>query len=245
VSHPATPSKPMPRWIAPSDHYAWMLSLIHRALAQEPTGTGLLLTPILGDNGSRLPGPTPDARDVIFAEDSRQLLWTDPYHGRSSATCPFPAPGQPFYIGERWYPDQGERPSPSGGDPLPTYAPRYKANLSDELYEGERWRPAKSMTEEDARLRFEVVSRSPVQIRDLNEEDASRAHALRNDQKKPTFYIGTERTFRGMHLYFEAPTHLKALEAMWPVWFRGMWYPTAWIWRVEVRRFDPPRMGLA
>lgn len=219
----------MHRWIVPSDHHAWAISFLHQV------GTGLILVPVRGKDTAS--APTPDATDVALYEDGL-LDWKDPHHGHGQMQSPFPAPGEPFFVGERWYPDQGERPSPTGGDPIPTYAPRYKANLTDELYEGERWRPARHMTEEDARLRFTVVSRKAMQIRDLTDQDAARAWLLHDENKRPCYYRGATRHFRGMNLYFGTDTHLQALEAMWPLWFDSLWLPGVWIWCVEVRRFE-------
>jgi len=238
---------PMPRWIAPSDHHAWAISLLHQV------GLGLILVPIRGEGiwradqrrpvcscrGCRKASTlTPDATDVVLHDDGL-LKWKEPpHHGPGRMQSPFPAPGESFFVGERWYPDQGERPSPTGGDPISTYAPRYKANLTDELYEGERWRPARHMTEGDARLKFTVVSRKATQIRDLTDQDAARAWLLHDEDRHPCYYRGATRHFRGMNLYIGTDTHLQALEAMWPLLFDSPWLPGVWIWCVEVKRFE-------
>lgn len=138
-----------------------------------------------------------------------------------SISCPVPAPGEAFFVGEAWFETTGREEQTialhraAGGNPGGRF----------------RWSQARHMPEWAARSRFEVVSRAAVRVGDIGAR-AERSGLLFAENRWCYERSGAGR-FGHVNLAIRCNSAVQALAAMWESWHRQPF--AGWCWVVEVK----------
>jgi hypothetical protein len=175
------------------------------------------------------------------------MVWCDYRRDDLLKLCPYGQPGERLWVRESWgyWPGStGLGPIEEGGAP-----PIYRADGSDDLPEGYKWRPSIHMPRIASRILLEITEVGIEQVQSISEEDAL-AEGVNElicpqcgcgDQISHGASIRTRCSSSGCGLdYLSA---VEGFKALWQSTYSGSWERNDWNWVIKFKLLEGLQHG--